>query len=191
MTMTNGARNHNVMDSIDATPYESSILILKDGRVIYHQEIASTKGGENPGLDPVWAIGYQEEWQGDFNDLEEEKVASLRSYDDLWTRDATAANIASYVSYYGHCRQMHLPDWTWANFCSSELGYSDESCYTHDGEEDEDEDDAPLCDNCHEEMDDGGYDIPETENYVKCTVCKNCFDSGVVDKQINEIPKGK
>lgn len=178
--------NKAIADSMDVTPYYSPVIILSDGRVVYHQEIP----GKPPREDPVWMVGDKEEWQNDFDNLSHDDVAKLESFCGAWDGVANASNIFSYIQYFGHCRAMHEPDWKWGDYSGSVLNVYDE--YTAwDGDEDDDEDEADdceVCENCAEAIPRAEeYELPETSHYYKATVCKKCFNSPELDEYFKEL----
>lgn len=175
-----------IIDSMDVTPYESPILIIDNGNVYYHPE----NNWKYPGDDGVWMIGQQEEWQRDFDELEPEKVDALKRYSGEWDGKASASNIHSYVTYYGHSRQGHSQDWKWADFSSAILGLSDEHCYSSraEYEDEDDDDDAIVCDSCNKGITEGDeITIPETREYLEQQVCNECFDGEPCREHLEQL----
>lgn len=177
--------NRNILESTDITPYESPVIILSDGRVIYHQEVP----GNDSADDPVWIVGYKDEWQRDFDDLDHESVVKLESYCGEWDGMATAGNICTYIQYFGHSRSMHEPDWKWSDFSGSIINVYDEHTY-HEGDTEDDEDYLVECENCHKIIDpDEAYEVPETKNFNEVTVCRKCLDDVDMEEHFGELEK--
>jgi hypothetical protein len=108
--------SYDIVDTMDVTPYESPVLILADGRVIYQSHDSENGICKEPDNDRVWAAGRVSDWKTIFEDMDDEETAQIKSFADDWDGEVNAANIHTYIAYFGISFTEDEPGWTWAEY---------------------------------------------------------------------------
>jgi len=95
-----------ISDSTDVNVCCSDVIILKDGRVFYHQALFDSACNEDINEDPIYLDGDVDGWKDVFEELSDDEIENLTSFADDFTRDPTAMNISTHIAYYG-CQSMY------------------------------------------------------------------------------------
>ena len=115
-----------IADSMAEIPYESKVLILDNGQVVYHRKQSIMY----PGDDPVWIMSNVETWRYLFDDVDENEERELRYYNDTWNDMVTAKNIYTYIVCHSYDEGYGAPNMDWATFSKEHLGIVDQYCVT-------------------------------------------------------------